>query len=234
MDIENLIDSSDIEGSATFLSYFIPMAPFEEIKDENVETRLDLKNVDEKIPVGPKSYLDSPCVETAEYLKEKNIFSIASLKTKKYIYLFFDKLSLENMNILKDKHRENSRNYFMHFENTDYFGIRVMQNNRSEQKLSAELLKLVKDFKMQDVQRGYYNEKNFLMNICNCERVEGLKEIKPDEAQIVFDVNKMDKSFRDYLKESGYEPYYLQEEHRVYLNEFFYNAHQNYLNETKN
>lgn len=236
MDIEKIIEDSnpeETEDTATFLTYFMSMAPLEEDTDSNVLSFLDMKSINDKIPVGPESYLDSACVEVAEALKQKNIYSLASLRTNKYMYLFLDKLSLENMNILKDKHRENSRNYFMHYENTDYFGIRVFQNNRKDRKISNELLNLVTDFKMQDIQRGYYNEKNFLMNICDCEKVEGLTEVRADNAQVVFDVNKMDKSFRDYLKESGYENYYLQDEHRVYLNDFYYNAHQNYLNEIK-
>ena len=92
------------------------------------------------------------------------------------------------------------------------------------------MYKLTLDFKIQDIQRGYYNEKNFLMNVCNCERVDGLRETNSSNAQIVFDVQKMDKTFREYLKDTGYEQYYLQEEHRVYLNDYYYNAHQNYLN----
>ena len=43
----------------------------------------------------------------------------------------------------------------------------------------------------------------------------------------------MDKTFREYLKISGYEQYYFQEEHRIYLNDFYYNAHKNFLNYIK-
>ena len=231
MDIENIMDSSKQEEVATFLTYIIPFISLEEDTDVNIKSFIDLKNIEDKIAVGPESYLDTSCVEVAKILREKNIYAIASLRTDKYMYLFLDRLSSDNMKILKDKHRENSRNYFMHYENTDYFGIRVFQNNRENKKISEEFLELISDFKMQDIQRGFYNEKNFLMNVCDCEKVEGLKEMKADEAQIVFDVNKMDKSFRDYLKESGYENYYVQEEHRVYFNEFYFNAHQNYLKE---
>ncbi len=67
------------------------------------------------------------------------------------------------------------------------------------------------------------------MNICNCEKVEGLTEYKKQDVQVVFDIKKMDKSFKEYLKDSGYEKFYIPEEHRIYLNEYYYNAHQNYM-----
>lgn len=72
------------------------------------------------------------------------------------------------------------------------------------------------------------------MTVCDCEKVEGLTERSGNNAQIVFDIQKMDKPFRDYLKDSGYEQYYVQDEHRVYMNDFYFNAHKKYLSEFKN
>lgn len=40
----------------------------------------------------------------------------------------------------------------------------------------------------------------------------------------------MERSFKEYLKDTGYENYYVPKEHRIYLNDYYYQAHQNYMN----
>lgn len=69
------------------------------------------------------------------------------------------------------------------------------------------------------------------MRICNCEKVEGLREYKKHKKQdlrVVFDIKKMEKSFKEYLRETGYEDYYIPQEHRIYLSDYYFEAHQNY------
>ena len=232
MNIENLLNSSNTEEGIAFLTSLIPMiySDTPQMNNSKISTSIDLENINEKILAGPKSYIDDICVNAAEYLQSKNIFVLASVKFNDYIYLLLDKLSSENMSILKEKYKELPQNYFINFERSNYSGIRVKQAKGKKWKnIANEFVSLASGFHMQDIQRGYFNEKNFLMNVCDCEKVEGLKEFKSNDAQIVFDVNKMDKSFREYLRDSGYEQYYVQEEHRIYLNDFYLNAHNNYL-----
>lgn len=231
MSIENIFESGNIDDVVAFLTAFIPTLDYNDYKNNSLESQIDLKQITERVQKKPATYLDPVCVSAAEILREKNIFVIASIRAKVYTYLFFDKLDQENMRIFKEKYAQNTKNYFIDTENLDYFGIRV-QN--SIKKKTREFTRLVSDFKMQDIQRGFFSEKNFLMNICDCEKVNGLKEFKKSDAQIVFDIEKMNKSFREYLKESGYEQYYLQDEHRVYINDFYFKAHNKYLEETKN
>lgn len=234
MELENILNNGNIDESVAFLLSLLQVSNSEIQKTSDFESKIDLKNIDEKIAKGPKYYLDPIYIEVAEELQKKNIFTVATVNYHDYIYLILDKLDLENMKILKEKYKENPNNYFINFEKSNYSGIRVKKSSdQTNRNISNEFLLYASDFKLQDIQRGYLNEKNFLMDICNCEKVEGLKEIKPDDAKIVFDINKMDKSFRDYLNDSGYEQYYLPEEHRIYLNEFYFNAHQNYLDNLK-
>ena len=232
MDIESILDNGNKEEVTAFLSYLIAILNPDNYQFNYTNKFINISKIDENIQNGPKSYLNPVCIEVAEKLIEKNIFVIHSFRFHNYMYLLLDKLSTENMKIFKNKYKENKLNYFLNFEKTDFFGIRINNCNiKTYKQISNEFIKFSSDFEMQDIQRGYLNEKNFLMNICNCEKVEGIKEFKNSNAQIVFDVKKMDKSFREYLKDSGYEQYYLQDEHRVYLNDFYFNAHQKYLNE---
>lgn len=234
MELENILNDDNMGEEVAFLVSLLQVSNSDIHKTSDFESKINLKNINEKIEKGPKFYLDPICIEVAEKLQKKNIFTLATVKYHDYIYLILDKLDLENMKILKEKYKENPNNYFINFEKSNYSGIRVKKaNDKTEKNISDEFLSYASDFKIQDIQRGYLNEKNFLMNICNCEKVEGLKELKADDAKIVFDINKMDKSFRDYLNYSGYEQYYLQDEHRIYLNDFYFNAHKNYLDNLK-
>ena len=224
MDIENFLESGNEEEVIAFFTSFIPTINCDN-KDNSLS--INFNKLTEIIPNDLDTYLDESCIPAAEELRKKNIFVIGSLKTNEYTYLLLDKLSQENMNIFKEKMKTNKINYFLNTENLDYFGLRAKNTSRT---VAKKLLSLISDFEMQDIQRGFLNEKNFLMNVCDCEKVEGLKEFEARKAEVVFDVQKMDKSFKDYLKDSGYEQYYLKDEHRVYINNFYFDAHQNYLN----
>lgn len=231
MSIENILESGNEDEIVAFLTAFIPTLDYNDYKKNNIEAQVNFKKITEKVLEKPAKFLDSTCVPAAESLRKKNIFVVDSIRADVYTYLLFDKLDQENMKIFKEKYANDSESYFIDHGNLDYFGVRV--KNGTSKKTKA-FLKLVSDFKMQDIQRGYLSEKNFLMTVCDCEKVEGLTERSGNNAQIVFDIQKMDKPFRDYLKDSGYEQYYVQDEHRVYMNDFYFNAHKKYLSEFKN
>lgn len=172
--------------------------------------KIKSKEIDELIVKEPTEYIDPVCVNACNNLRKKNIYVLASVNVENDLYLILDKLSYENMKIFKDKYKENSDIYCSNLGKEKYIGIKL-SNYLKQKDIEKQLENLVKDFKMQDIQRGYLTEKTFLMNICNCEKVEGLTEYKykKQDLQVVFDIKKMDKSFKEYLKDSGYEKFYV-------------------------
>ena len=69
------------------------------------------------------------------------------------------------------------------------------------------------------------------MKVCNCERVEGIKEhTKEWNAEFVFAPEKVEKTFNEYLKEYLYEDLFVPEEGRIYKDKFYLDAHKKYLN----
>lgn len=229
MEIDNLLNNNDSDDNLlAFLTAYVPEA-FQGNFSKGFEN-INLKEIDELIIEGPEKYIESVCIKACKKLWNKNIYSLASFEKNDDLYLILDKLDAENMRIFRNKYKENSENYFMNVGAGKYYGIKISDYLEIEN-CEEEFINLTSDFKMQDIQRGYLTEKTFLMNICNCEKVEGLREYKKHKKQdlrVVFDINKMEKSFKEYLKESGYENLYVPQEHRIYLNDYYYNAHQNY------
>ena len=229
MEIDNLLNDSDVDDKLlAFLTAYVPMA-FSENRSDKF-SKINLRKIDELIMNGPEKYIEPVCIKACKELWNKNIYALASFENNDDLYLILDTLDVENMRIFKNKYRENSENYFMNVSDRKYFGIKI-QDYLELEECETVLIDLVSDFKMQDIQRGYLTEKTFLMNICNCEKVEGLREYKKHKKQdlrVVFDINKMEKSFKEYLKESGYEKFYIPQEHRIYINDYYYEAHEKY------
>ncbi len=76
---------------------------------------------------------------------------------------------------------------------------------------------------------GYMSKEEFLMKVCNCEKVIDLKENNSNEAKIVFDETKVVKPFEEYLEEHNYQNLYVPEEERVYCTMESLNAHRQEL-----
>lgn len=226
MELINELSGGEMDELVAFLSCYLPIA----YSDEKPKSKVNVKNLDKLIHSGPEGYVNKLCVKACNDLWKKNIYVIDSITFQNDLYLIFDKLDKNNELILKNKCLENSTNFYNNLGKSNYCGIKVINFlNKKEEEVENEFYNLVLDFKLQDVQRGYFNEKTFLMNICNCEKVEGINENGKSEPKIVFDVQKMEKSFQEYLQESGYDKFYIPQEHRIYLNDYYYNSHQNYL-----
>lgn len=225
MDLDSIFGNCSREELSAFLTYYLPLAEPQEIGIPPI----NFKQVDDFIMKGPSHYVDPTCVSACDGLWEKNIYALASVNVNDDLYLVLDKLNTENTAIFRDKYKENPENYCLNFGNDKSLAIRIA-NYENEPDAEEQLEELVKDFKMQDIQRGFLTEKTFLMDICDCEKVEGLKEYKKQDVEVVFDVKKMNKTFKEYLKGTEYEDYYIPKEHRIYLNQFYYDAHQNYIN----
>lgn len=227
MEINDILKDGNLDETVAFLSCYVPML----FSNSNIKPKVNMRKIDKLIDAGPENYLDSVCIKACKALWKKNIFALDSIKYHNDTYLIFDKLDEENNKIFNEKINENSQNYFQNLGKANYFGIRV--NNclsKTQEEIENEFYNLIADFKMQDVQRGFLNEKTFLMNICNCEKVEGIKEYTENAPKIVFDEEKMEKSFKEYLIETGYDKFYIEDEHRIYLSDYYYKSHQNYLN----
>lgn len=227
MDLDNILENSSQDELLAFLSCYVPMA-FSDTKVNSIP-KINFREMNELIMKGPKDYIEPLCVSACEDLWKKNIYVLASINVNNDLYLILDKLSNENMEIFKSKYREDSDSYCANLGKGKYIGVKV-ENYLEQKNVEKQFKDLVSVFKMQDIQRGYLTEKTFLMNICNCEKVEGMSENKRQDLQIVFDIEKMNKSFKEYLNDTGYSEFYVPEEHRIYLNEYYYNAHQNYIN----
>lgn len=223
---DEILANGETDEIVSFLSYYIPMT----FSDTEFKTNVDFKRIDELIKSGPKEYLDPLCLKACKELWKKNIYVLDSVNYDNDLYLIFDKLDKENALIFKANNKENPNNYYKNLGKEKYFGVKVEDYlSKAKTRVEKEFCDLTSVFKMQDIPRGYLSEKNFLMEICNCEKVEGIKEYQQNNPEVRFDVQKMEKTFREYLQETGYEKLYKPEEHRIYLTDFYYNSHQEYL-----
>lgn len=230
MEINDILQNGEEDEIIAFLSSYVPML----YSDMNFKVNSRIKDIDRLINEGPNQYINSVCVKACEDLWKKNIYVLDSVEFDNDIYLIFDKLDKKNKTIFKSKNKQNKQNYYEDLGEECYFGIRVNDClSKNDEQIENEFCKLVSDFEIQDVQRGFLNEKAFLMNICNCEKVKGIKEYEDNNPEIVFDRKKVEKTFDEYLKETGYEKFYIPKENRIYLNEHYYNSHQNYLKNKK-
>lgn len=186
------------------------------------------KTIHEIYNEGIEKYIEAPCVNACKKLWDKNMFTKASVIDNNKISIVFDKLSKENENIFSKLVQEDNKHYCYSIKNEPR--IQIDFNNNAKEN-SVYLENLVEPFKLQDVTSGYMEKEEFLMKVCNCERVEGIKEhTKEWNAEFVFAPEKVEKTFNEYLKEYLYEDLFVPEEGRIYKNKFYLDAHKKYLN----
>ena len=227
MNFEELLNTTtDVDILTTLI------LSFESLNDKS--SKNDLKyNVKEK-PIheiyneGIEKYIEAPCVNACKKLWDKNMFTKASVIDNNKISIVFDKLSKENENIFSKLVQEDNKHYCYSIKNEPR--IQIDFNNNAKEN-SVYLENLVEPFKLQDVTSGYMEKEEFLMKVCNCERVEGIKEhTKEWNAEFVFAPEKVEKTFNEYLKEYLYEDLFVPEEGRIYKDKFYLDAHKKYLN----
>lgn len=227
MNFEELLNTTtDVDILTTLI------LSLESLNDKS--SKNDLKdNVKEK-PIheiyneGIENYIEAPCVNACKKLWDKNMFTKASVIDNNKISILFDKLSKENENIFSKLVQEDNKHYCYSIKNEPR--IQIDFNNNAKEN-SVYLENLVEPFKLQDVTSGYMEKEEFLMKVCNCERVEGIKEhTKEWNAEFVFAPEKVEKTFNEYLKEYLYEDLFVPEEGRIYKDKFYLDAHKKYLN----
>ena len=171
--------------------------------------------------------VDPICEAACQRLWDNNIFTKGIVRTSDSISIVLDKLSFKNQLEFELKAEENPNKYVS--ENGSY-KITVYKLNKNDNEIKDEFYNAVTMFKLQDVESGYITKDKFLMEVCDCEKVDGVKEYAPnDDVTINFDSNKMEKSFEDYLKEKNYENLYVPSENRIYLNKFYLDGHKKFL-----
>lgn len=205
------LESLNDKSSKNDLKYNVKEKPIHEIYNEGIE-----------------KYVEAPCVNACKKLWDKNMFTKASVIDNNKISIVFDKLSKENENIFSKLVQEDNKHYCYSIKNEPR--IQIDFNNNAKEN-SVYLENLVEPFKLQDVTSGYMEKEEFLMKVCNCERVEGIKEhTKEWNAEFVFAPEKVEKTFNEYLKEYLYEDLFVPEEGRIYKDKFYLDAHKKYLN----
>lgn len=205
------LESFNDKSSKNDLKYNVKEKPIHEIYNEGIE-----------------KYIEAPCVNACKKLWDKNMFTKASVIDNNKISIVFDKLSKENENIFSKLVQEDNKHYCYSIKNEPR--IQIDFNNNAKEN-SVYLENLVEPFKLQDVTSGYMEKEEFLMKVCNCERVEGIKEhTKEWNAEFVFAPEKVEKTFNEYLKEYLYEDLFVPEEGRIYKDKFYLDAHKKYLN----
>lgn len=243
--IEKLIEETEnIDDLVAFLNVYMTIDNEEnpisicnqEVYDDIEEEIVSSKKLEEmkKIQVhqilkeGIEKHVNELCIDTCQDLWKKNIYTKEIKVDENKIEIILDKLNEENVSIFGKRAEKNENKYILN-ENNEYT-IQVQRTNKTDGAIKSELKNSIKYFFIQDIETGFLDKKKFLMNVCDCEKVEGMKENSENlNIKIVFDESKMEKTFEEYLKEKNYEHLYLKEEDRVYLDEYYLNAHKNYL-----
>ncbi len=172
-------------------------------------------------------YVKTPLVSTFKSLLNNNISVSKVEANSNSVIVTLQSLDKKNKAKFRYLARKYPDNYFIE---KDVIQLKVDRESETDEEYGEKLNSLTKNFVLQDITSGYMNEEEFLMNVCNCEKVEGLRENADNtNVKITFDENKQEKSFKEYLQEYRFEDLYIPSENRIYSNEYCLKAHQKYL-----
>lgn len=232
MELDDILNyTSDVDIITCILASFFSNS--EEGKKEESKYKVNTKPIHEIYKEGIENYIEEPCTLVCKNSWNKNIFTKASIVDNDEVKIVFDKLSDENFKIFSDLARKVGKHYA--FSSNNEAEIRIKLNEfKTSKEISEKLNKLAEPLKLQDITSGYMTKTEFLMKICNCERVDGLKEHTSNwKAEFVFDPSKVEKSFEEYLHEYSYERLFVPQEERIYKDQFYLDAHRKFLNSNK-
>ena len=210
----------------------------------------------EMVEANPRRYIIEECIPACLELWNKNIYTFMVSDHLNegmcWIEVIEDNLSGENKEIYNQLFGHDVVKFSYH-SGTLNFGVECVGKVGQE-----KLLELAKQFKMQDVpyNQAYVSVQDFLMNYCGCydevpnsnyrdmkspwsmglplnELNEYLKKydawqesIESKKTLKQFNANKRIKPIEELVTEHNM----IFEDDRVYLSEFHYKKHQNYLN----
>lgn len=214
-----------------FLELFIPVLYEDDIKKQKKPKIKKYIEVHKFIKEGTSKFVDNLCIDACQILWNNNIYTNDIISDEENITIYLNKLSSKNA--LEFEIKSYTKPECFKNENNIY-KIIINKQNKSDEQIKKELIEAVSNFKIQDVEGGYLSKDNFLMKICDCGKVDGIKEYEPRvNLEINFDKNKMEKTFEEYLKEKKYENLYIKDEDRVYLDEYYLTGHKKYLESLK-
>lgn len=210
----------------------------------------------EMVEANPRRYIIEECIPACIELWNKNIYTFMVSDHLNegvcWIEVVADSFSDENKEIYAQLEGDDVVKFSYH-SGTLNFGVECVGKVGQE-----KLLELAKQFKMQDVpyNQAYVSVQDFLMNYCDCydevpnpnyremkepwcmelslnEKIEYFKKYDAWENSIEskktlkqFNANKITKQIEELVAEHNM----ILEDDRVYLSEFHYKKHQNYLN----
>ena len=226
MNFDEILNATlDTDIISTFM---LLMEEMENTKQEDKKYKVKSKPIHEIYKEGLENYIEEPCVKVCKEVWDKNIFTKESIIDGEEVKIVFDKLSDENSQIFKNLSNLDREHYC--YSNNNEPILRVSCNRENYFTVSNELEELASPFKLQDITSGYMTEKEFLMNICSCEKVEGIKEHTKDwKAEFIFDPNKVVKNLSENFKEYSYDDLFVAEEGRIYKDKFYLDAHKKFL-----
>lgn len=239
---ELLKECQNDEELIAFLSAYMPLCEYNEesklVSENIIETEEEHTNakleelrrvqVHQIIKEGIEKHINELCIGACEDLWDKNIYTQEINVDDEKIEIVLDSLSDENKSIFRKRAEKNEKKYVL--KENDKFVIQIEKSNKNAGTIKSELKNTVKYFFIQDVETGFLDKQKFLTKVCDCGKVEGMKEnAEKLNLKIVFDEDKMEKTFEEYLKEKNYEHLYLKEEDRIYLDKYYLDGHLNYL-----
>lgn len=214
----------------------------------------------EEVEKNPTQFIIQECLPACQELWRKNIYTFMVSDHLNegmcWIEIIADSLSEENKDIYLEMTEDEAVKFSYH-SGTVNFGVRCVGIEGQKR-----LLELAKRFQMQDVpkEQAYITPQDFLMRYCNCyheypnpdykpmlapwEADIGLEEItdymnKYDKWQESIESKQFLKSFAPEkvtksIEELASEHGMILEETRVYLSQFHYQKHKNYVNYVNN
>ena len=200
----------------------------------------------EAVEANPEKYIMPECLPACKVLWEKNIYTYMvsdSVDFEAWIEVKMSALSPENLEYLLSLEAQGVHLFRGYHEGTIQIGVGCFG-----EKAQRALLEIANGFKMQDVQRGYdlgyvgLEEGLFLtgcikeipnpkyidpMTVPENERWKLLLESESEPTIRVFDETKVKDPIEKNFEGTGLV--FVLEEERVYLSEYHYRKHLNYL-----
>ena len=228
MELDEILEcTTDIDIVASLLTSYVSD---DKKNEKDSKYRIKSKPIHTIYKEGIENYIQEPCILACKKSWDKNVFTKESIINEDGINIVYDKLSDENKRIFNNLVKKDNKHYCYSNNGDPIIKIKKYEKN-NKREIEKELANLAEPFKIQDITTGYMTQKEFLMNICSCEKVDGIKEHTKDwEAKFVFDPEKVEKSFEEYLHEYSYERLYVPQEGRIYRDEFYLQAHNKFLN----
>lgn len=222
---------------------------------ENEEFSETMSSPQEEVENNPKRFIIEECIPACQELWKKNIYTFMVSDHLNegvcWIEVLFDSLSDENKEIFFQLSGEDVIRFTYH-KGAINFGVKCVGKEGQ-----IRLLELAKMFKMQDVpeNQAYISPQKFLMNYCGCyDEIPNpnYQEMKPvwemdlphdgmieymkqydewkdsqesEEFIYIFNPNKASLPLSELVKEHQM----ILDDDRIYLSEFHYKKHQNYL-----